>query len=397
MIRRTYKTDTTKPDTKQASGDDKPPHNNADEDYDCEPPSLCEDSSDSEDENEPPTLCEDSSDSEDEVENMAQLKGESFQHPVRKSHPHLNHSNSDSDSDSNRGPVKGPRNSATVQKGTPPHIDADAKHAAIDRRVCTDPKTKLSVTDCIFDSLVYRWTALEVYNMYRSNGGKRKFFPEDDGTEEYYRPWSNVQFEEGNWEEDYNNIEPCNWTSVRNPYMAWYLSTHTKPIDLTEIKRNNWIDRRQQLHRQQALPGSHDEHLKQNSHATQMRGIDPRDPDIWDEGRIWRRHMIRKQAAFEVICGASGIYVRENQIDDYLIYLDKENQIEDAEAARTEPQTAPQLQQTADNLVQAAVMMAHKGATRLHLAKSHCTVKEIGNSSSIPWPNTQPSTVWTQS
>jgi hypothetical protein len=230
--------------------------------------------------------------------------------------PHLNHSDSDSDSDSNRGPVNRPKNSAIVQKGTP-HIDADAKPVAIDRHVCTDPEKGLSVTDCIFDSLVDRWTALEVYNMYRSNGGRMKFFPEDDGTEEYYRPWFNVQFEEGNWEEEYNNSEPCNWTSIRNLYMAWYLSTHPKPIDLIEA-RHNWIDRRQQLHRQQAcLSGSYDEHLKQNSRYPK-RGIDPRDLDICDEGRIWRRHMIRKQAAFEVICGTSGIYVRENQIDDYL-------------------------------------------------------------------------------
>ena len=251
MIRRTEKTDTTKPDAKQASGDDKQPHNNTNEDSDSEPPPLCEDSSDSEDEDELPPLCEDSSESENEVEDKAQPKGESFRHPVRKSQPHLNHSDRDSDSDSNRSPVKGPRNPATVQKGTP-RIDADAKTATIDRRVCTDPETGLSVTDCIFDALVDRWTALEVYNLYRSNGGKMKFFPEDDGMEEYYRTWPNVQFEEGNWEEDYNNIEPCNWTSVRNPYMAWYLSTHPKPTDLSEAKRN-WIDRRQQLHRQLIL------------------------------------------------------------------------------------------------------------------------------------------------
>jgi hypothetical protein len=250
MIRRTEKTDTTKPDAKQASGDDKLPHNNANEDSDSEPPPLCKDSSDSEDEDEPLPLCEDSSDSEDEAEDKAQPKGQPFRHPVRKSQPHFNHSDRDSDSDSNRAPVKGPRNPATAQEGTP-HTDADAKPAAIDRRVCTDPETGLSVTDCIFDAIVDRWTALDVYNLYRSNGGKMKFFPEDDGTEEYYRPWPGVQFKEGNWEEDYNNIEPCTWTSVRTPYMQWYISTHPKPVDLAEAKRN-WIDRRQQLHRQQA-------------------------------------------------------------------------------------------------------------------------------------------------
>jgi hypothetical protein len=210
MIRRTEKTDTTKSDAKQASGDDKPPHNSVNEDSDSvppplcedssdsedddEPPPLCEDSSDSEDEDEPPPLCEDSSESEDEVEDKAQPKGQPFRHPVRKSQPHLNHSDRDSDSDSNRAPVKGPRNPATVQEGTP-HVDADAKPAAIDRRICTDPETGLSVTDCIFDAIVDRYTALDVYNLYRSNGGKMKFFPEDDGTEEYYCPWPSVQFE----------------------------------------------------------------------------------------------------------------------------------------------------------------------------------------------------------
>jgi hypothetical protein len=120
--------------------------------------------------------------------------------------------------------------------------------------------------------------------------------------------------------------------------MEWYLSTHPKPVDLDKAKHNR-LDRRQQLHRQQAcLPGSYEDYLKQNS-RNPKRGIDSRDPDVWDQARIWGRHMTRKQAAFEVICGTTHIYVQKNQIHDCLIYLNRENQLEDAEAQRTEQQT----------------------------------------------------------
>eukprot|EP01035_Chromulina_nebulosa_P034834 gene34834-biopygen22689 len=74
--------------------------------------------------------------------------------------------------------------------------------------------------------------------------------------------------------------------------------------------------------------------------------------------------MIRKQAALEVICATQEIYVQEHNIDNYLIRLDRENQIEEAQA-RTEQQKARQPNPSTDQQVQAAVMMAHQGATRL--------------------------------
>ena len=74
--------------------------------------------------------------------------------------------------------------------------------------------------------------------------------------------------------------------------------------------------------------------------------------------------MIRKQAAFEVICATKDIYVQEHQIDSYLISLDMDNQIEEPEG-KTEQQTAPTPQPSTKQLVHAAVMMTHQGATRL--------------------------------
>jgi uncharacterized protein len=215
----------------------------------------------------------------------------------------------------------------------------------------------------MFEQLIDRRSTVNMYRDYRRNGGKMKFYPEDDGSEYYYSTYGNVQFEEGDWQCDYNNIAPCHWTAGCDPYRVWYLSTHPKPIDIKEAKRN-WQDRRQQLQRQQAcLPGSYDEYLKQRQ-RNPKRGIADRDPDVWDEGRIWRRHMIRKQAAFEVICATKDIYVQEHQIDSYLISLDMDNQIEEAEV-KTEQQPAPTPHQSTEQLVHAAVMMAHQGATRL--------------------------------
>jgi hypothetical protein len=74
--------------------------------------------------------------------------------------------------------------------------------------------------------------------------------------------------------------------------------------------------------------------------------------------------MIRKQAAFEVICATKDIYVQEHQIDSYLISLDMDNQIEEAEV-KTEHKQAPTPYQSTEQLVHAAVMMTHQGATRL--------------------------------
>ena len=100
-----------------------------------------------------------------------------------------------------------------------------------------------------------------------------------------------------------------------------------------------------------------------------------RDPDIWDEGRIWRKHMIRKQAAFEIICATRQIYLMEQDIDNYLIYMDKLNVKEEEEekiAQQYAPQTTTKRAQelakkppTTEQLVKAAVMMTHQGATRM--------------------------------
>ena len=74
--------------------------------------------------------------------------------------------------------------------------------------------------------------------------------------------------------------------------------------------------------------------------------------------------MIRKQAALEVICATQEIYVEEHHIDNYLIRLDRENQMEEAQA-RAAQHTAQQPSPSTDQQVKAAVMMAHQGATRL--------------------------------
>ena len=347
----------------------------------------------------PPGLAEDSSDEDDcintDIPADAQPKARDERKPSRKSAPHLcYYPNGErkpdseigvgSDDDSDHGtPVKGPEPVTTAQKGilrTSQTRESnfstigEESYDILDRRIAYDPATGLAREDFMFELIIDRHSSLDVYIAYRKEGGRMKFFPEDDGTEYYYERCPKAQLTEGDWQCDYNYIAPCGWTARSDPYRWWYISVHPKPVDLCEARRN-WFDRRQQLRRQQACkPGSFEAYLR-DKHRNDPPSTDTRDPEIWDEGRIWRKHMIRKQAAFEVICATRDIYLMEQDIDNYLIYMDQlnvkeeeEEQIAQQYALQATTKRAQELAKkpmTTEQLVKAAVMMTHQGATRM--------------------------------
>ena len=85
--------------------------------------------------------------------------------------------------------------------------------------------------------------------------------------------------------------------------------------------------------------------------------------------------MIRKQAAFEVFCTTREIYLMEQDINNYLIYMDKLNVKEEEEEQITQQyahqaiikraQEIAKKPPTTEQLVKTAVMMTHQGATRM--------------------------------
>jgi hypothetical protein len=69
-----------------------------------------------------------------------------------------------------------------------------------------------------------------MYVRYRIAGGKMKFKEEDTGRENYYEQWPGIELQDiGNWEEDYNNIAPCEWSMHDEKYQRWFLSARRYP------------------------------------------------------------------------------------------------------------------------------------------------------------------------
>ena len=155
---------------------------------------------------------------------------------------------------------------------------------------------------------------MSVYIGYRIAGGKMKLHESDTGTEHYYDQFPGIELEEiGEWHLDYNNIAHCEWTMCNKEYAEWYLSTHPKPVDMREATRYWWN------------PGSYKEFLQNkagNGKNYKEGSYDyisaPR--DTWDRGSIYRMYMIRKQAAIDMTHKPEeGIFIKEQDIDDWLI------------------------------------------------------------------------------
>jgi hypothetical protein len=189
----------------------------------------------------------------------------------------------------------------------------------------------------------------------------------DNGTEDHYDRWPGIELQDiGEWNEDFNNIAPCEWTNSCPEYTKWYLSTHPKPADVREATRH-WLDRRTQLNRRQhPAPGSYEEFLQiraGNGGNYKDGGYDyiSAPGDTWDNGSLYRMHMIRKQSAIDLTHRPEhGIYISEQDIDDWLI---KNHQDDEKEVATNLAEQ--QKYQSVYEKVQAAIQGVHRGATRL--------------------------------
>ena len=164
------------------------------------------------------------------------------------------------------------------------------------------------------------------YVRYRIAGGRFKFKESDTGSEEYYTRFPGIEFDEGgDWCKDYNNVPPDEWTFSDKEYVEWFLSTHPKPIDLRQATRF-WLDRREMLwRRQHPTPGSYEEFLASSRVGPGDKyetGYDyiAHPEDTWDQGKLYRMHMIRLQAAIDLQPVIElGAYIMEQEIDNYLI------------------------------------------------------------------------------
>ena len=71
---------------------------------------------------------------------------------------------------------------------------------------------------------------MTVYIRYRIAGGRMKFKEFDTGKEHYFTQFPGIELEEiGEWDLDYNNIAPCEWTMSNAKYTEWFLKAGRHP------------------------------------------------------------------------------------------------------------------------------------------------------------------------
>ena len=83
-----------------------------------------------------------------------------------------------------------------------------------------------------------------VYIRYRIAGGKMKWKETDTGEEELYKQWPGIELIEGDWNTDYNNIAPCEWTNSDSDYVRYGgTSRHIpKPSTCMKQRATGWTD-----------------------------------------------------------------------------------------------------------------------------------------------------------
>ena len=92
---------------------------------------------------------------------------------------------------------------------------------------------------------------INVYIRYRIAGGRMKISESDTGSEEHYPQFPGIELDEiGDWNQDYNNIAPCEWTMRHSEYIRWFVANHPQPVDIRQATRF-WLDRREMLWRRQ--------------------------------------------------------------------------------------------------------------------------------------------------
>jgi hypothetical protein len=109
-------------------------------------------------------------------------------------------------------------------------------------------------------------------------------------------------------------------------YRKWFHSTHPRPVDIRQATRF-WLDRREmRWRRQHPTPGSYEEFLEIRRYV----GPGPKYEDGYncisnpedtnDKGKLYRMHIIRRQAAMDLRHSAEDVaYITEQHIDNFLI------------------------------------------------------------------------------
>jgi hypothetical protein len=165
----------------------------------------------------------------------------------------------------------------------------------------------------------------------------------DTGNEYHYAQFPGiVLLPYGVWSEDYNNIPPSEETMCYDQYREWFHSVHPMPVDVRQAMRY-WLDRREMLWRRQyPAPGSYEEFLQ----VKRWIGPNPKyedgyhyiahQEDTEDGGSLYRMHMIRQEAVFELQTSiGDNEYITELDIDRYLI---ANHEPDKGEEERTESQ-----------------------------------------------------------
>ena len=175
---------------------------------------------------------------------------------------------------------------------------------------------------------------LGVYVRYRIAVGRMKFKESDTGNELRYTQFPGIELDEvGVWTED---RAPCEWTMCNAEYVKWFISTHPTPVDVRQATRFR-LDRREQLwRRQHPAPGSYEEFLQRNTvgpGGNYEDGCYDYISHPWDNGALYRMHMLRLQAALDLAHGTEdGAYTMEQHIDNFLI---ANHEVEEGETERS--------------------------------------------------------------
>ncbi len=184
----------------------------------------------------------------------------------------------------------------------------------------------------------------KTYIRYRIAGGRMKFNESDTGSEEHYARFPGIEFDEiGDWNQDYNNIAPCEWSMRNSEYIKWFVANHPQPVDIRQATRF-WLDRREMLwRRQHPTPDSYEEFLQSSEFGPGEKyaggyGYTAHPEDTWDQGELYKMHLIRLQAAINLQpLMDHGAYIMEQDINNYLIAHHKPEE-EEEEATLTAQQ-----------------------------------------------------------
>ena len=115
-------------------------------------------------------------------------------------------------------PRRSPR--ASNRKGRTPDIEQSSnskspEHTKDDKSSGDDRTRNSGYPKFSIDEFEDHDDYTKTYIRYRIAGGRMKFNESDTGSEEHYARFPGIEFDEiGDWNQDYNNIAPCEWSML---------------------------------------------------------------------------------------------------------------------------------------------------------------------------------------